>query len=131
VSPRDGEGHGSHTASTAAGNPGVDVAVGGVNFGTVSGVAPAAKIAVYKALWEGKDGQNSGGFTSDILAAIDQAVADGVDVINYSVGSIFESAHTDPGPACLPVRGIGGHLRVRGRRQLRTGRRDLDNTSPG
>ncbi|WP_328518711.1 S8 family peptidase [Kribbella sp. NBC_00359] len=96
VSPRDGEGHGSHTASTAAGNPSVDVTVGGVNFGTVSGVAPAAKIAVYKALWEGKDGQNSGGFTSDILAAIDQAVADGVDVINYSVGSIFESAHTDP-----------------------------------
>ena len=85
-----------HTASTAAGNPGVDVAVGGIDFGTVSGVAPAAKIAVYKALWDGKDGQNSGGFTSDILAAIDQAVADGVDVINYSVGSIFESAHTDP-----------------------------------
>ncbi|MEV5964024.1 S8 family serine peptidase [Kribbella sp. NPDC051952] len=96
VSPRDGEGHGSHTASTAAGNAGVDVAVGGINFGAVSGVAPGAKIAVYKALWEGKDGVNSGGFTSDILAAIDQAVADGVDVINYSVGSIFESAHTDP-----------------------------------
>jgi subtilisin family serine protease len=96
VSPRDGEGHGTHTATTAAGRAGVDVAVGGVNFGTVTGVAPAAKIAVYKALWSGKDGQNSGGLTSDILSAIDQAVADGVDVINYSVGSIFESEHTDP-----------------------------------
>jgi len=96
VSPRDGEGHGSHTASTAAGGADVDVAEGGINFGTISGVAPAAKIAVYKALWTGKDGQNSGGLTSDILAAIEQAVADGVDVINYSVGSIFESAHTDP-----------------------------------
>ncbi|MGW1341245.1 S8 family serine peptidase [Kribbella sp. NPDC002412] len=96
ASPRDGNGHGTHTASTAAGKPGIDVAESGINFGTISGVAPAAKIAVYKALWEGKDGKNSGGLTSDILAAIDQAVADGVDVINYSVGSIFESAHTDP-----------------------------------
>ncbi|ONI72534.1 hypothetical protein BWI15_18475 [Kribbella sp. ALI-6-A] len=96
VSPRDGNGHGTHTATTAAGRYGVDVAEGGINFGTASGVAPAAKIAVYKALWEGKDGVNSGGATSDILAAIEQAVADGVDVINYSVGSIFESSHTDP-----------------------------------
>lgn len=96
ASPRDGEGHGTHTATTAAGRAGVDVSESGINFGTISGVAPAAKIAVYKALWEGKDGVGSGGYTSDILAAIDQAVADGVDVINYSVGSIFESAHTDP-----------------------------------
>ncbi|WP_328327565.1 S8 family serine peptidase [Kribbella sp. NBC_00382] len=96
ASPRDGEGHGTHTATTAAGRAGVDVSESGINFGTISGVAPAAKIAVYKALWTGKDGVGSGGYTSDILAAIDQAVADGVDVINYSVGSIFESAHTDP-----------------------------------
>ncbi|GAA3566976.1 S8 family peptidase [Kribbella ginsengisoli] len=96
ASPRDGEGHGTHTATTAAGRAGVDVSESGINFGTISGVAPAAKIAVYKALWTGKNGVGSGGYTSDILAAIDQAVADGVDVINYSVGSIFESAHTDP-----------------------------------
>ena len=96
ASPRDGEGHGTHTATTAAGRAGVDVAESGINFGTISGVAPAAKIAVYKALWAGKDGVGSGGYTSDILAAIDQAVADGVDVINYSVGSIFESSHADP-----------------------------------
>ncbi|MEV6416426.1 S8 family serine peptidase [Kribbella sp. NPDC051718] len=96
ASPRDGEGHGTHTATTAAGRAGVDVSESGINFGTISGVAPAAKVAVYKALWTGKDGVGSGGYTSDILAAIDQAVADGVDVINYSVGSIFESAHTDP-----------------------------------
>ena len=96
ASPRDGGGHGTHTATTAAGRPGVDVSESGINFGTISGVAPAAKIAVYKALWTGKDGVGSGGYTSDILAAIDQAVADGVDVINYSVGSIFESSHVDP-----------------------------------
>jgi subtilisin family serine protease len=95
-SPRDGEGHGTHTATTAAGRADVDVVLGGRDLGTVTGVAPAAKIAVYKALWSGKTTQDSGGFTSDIVAAIDQAVADGVDVINYSVGSTFESPATDP-----------------------------------
>ena len=92
-SPRDGEGHGSHTASTAAGN--ADVYVGSTS-GRISGVAPGASIAVYKALWEAADPTQSGGFTSDLVAAIDQAVADGVDVINYSVGSSSESPATDP-----------------------------------
>ncbi|MEU3985573.1 S8 family serine peptidase [Streptomyces sp. NPDC026672] len=96
VSPRDGEGHGTHTATTAAGNAGVRATIGDRDFGTVSGVAPGATVAVYKALWESKDGNQSGGFTSDIVAAIEQAVADGVDVINYSVGSLFESNLTDP-----------------------------------
>ncbi|MCB0106502.1 MAG: S8 family serine peptidase, partial [Caldilineaceae bacterium] len=48
--------------------------------GTVSGIAPRARIIAYKGLG------NQGGFGSDLAAAIDQAVADGVDVINYSVG---------------------------------------------
>ncbi|MDN3357905.1 S8 family peptidase [Actinomadura sp. DC4] len=93
-SARDGEGHGTHTASTAAGDAGVEASIHGRDFGDISGVAPAASIAVYKALWTGKT--TSGGTTSDIVAAIDQAVSDGVDVINYSVGSIFESDVNDP-----------------------------------
>ena len=48
LSPRDDDGHGSHTASTAAGNAGVTATANGRNFGKISGVAPAAKIAVYK-----------------------------------------------------------------------------------
>jgi len=79
-SARDDNGHGTHTASTAAGNAGVEAEMFGRSFGTVSGVAPRAHIIAYKGLGD------LGGFTSDLVAAINQAVADGVDVINYSVG---------------------------------------------
>lgn len=79
-SARDDDGHGTHTASTAAGNADVDAGILGVYRGTVSGVAPRARIIAYKGLG------NLGGFGSDLARAIDQAVADGVDVINYSVG---------------------------------------------
>ncbi|MFC5729238.1 MULTISPECIES: S8 family serine peptidase [Nocardioides] len=84
ISPRDGNGHGTHTASTAAGNNVADVSTEGVDFGTVSGMAPGAKIASYKALWATADGRASG-TTRDLVAAIEQAVTDGVDVINYSI----------------------------------------------
>lgn len=79
-SARDDSGHGTHTASTAAGNSGVSAALYGMPAGTISGIAPRAHIIAYKGLG------NLGGFTSDLAAAINQAVADGVDVINYSIG---------------------------------------------
>jgi len=83
-SPRDANSHGSHTASTAAGNNGVPATINGLNVGTASGMAPAARIAVYKALWNQADGTGSGA-TMDLQAAVNDAVADGVDVINYSI----------------------------------------------
>jgi hypothetical protein len=92
ISPRDGGGHGSHTASTAAGNTGVSAVVDGRDFGTISGVAPAAKVAVYKVLWEGDTDAHSGGYNSDILKGIDAAIADGVDVINYSISGSDDPA---------------------------------------
>ncbi|TDG11416.1 S8 family peptidase [Seongchinamella unica] len=79
-SARDDDGHGTHTASTAAGNAGVEASMFGIPRGTVSGIAPRAHIIAYKGLG------TLGGFTSDLARAIDQAVADGVDVINYSIG---------------------------------------------
>lgn len=82
LSARDKDGHGSHTASTAAGNYGVQAMLLGVDRGMVSGMAPRARIAMYKACWN-----DAGCYVSDLTAAIDQAVADGVDVINYSIGS--------------------------------------------
>ncbi len=83
-SARDFGGHGTHTSSTAGGNANVPTTGAAIVFGSISGIAPRARIATYKALWEATPGQGSG-FTVDLVAAIDQAVADGVDVINYSV----------------------------------------------
>ena len=81
LSTRDADGHGSHTASTAAGNSGVPVNISGIS-GTASGMAPRARIAAYKVCW----GVGEGGcFGSDSVAAIDQAVIDGVDVLNFSI----------------------------------------------
>lgn len=82
ISARGAAGHGSHTAATAAGNYGVDAIVDGVNLGKLSGMAPRARIAVYKVCWGAGEG---GCATSDSVAAIDQAVADGVDVLNFSI----------------------------------------------
>ena len=81
LSARDRDGHGTHTAATAAGNEGVSASILGSDLGTVSGIAPRARIAAYKVCWN-----NAGCFFSDIVASIDDAVADGVDVINYSIG---------------------------------------------
>ncbi|HEU4840372.1 MAG TPA: S8 family serine peptidase, partial [Ilumatobacteraceae bacterium] len=80
-SARDYDGHGTHTATTAAGNAGVPATVFNVDRGPVSGIAPRARLIVYAACGAG------GCATSDLVASIDQAVADGVDVINYSIGS--------------------------------------------
>lgn len=85
-SPRDFFGHGSHTASTAAGNNGVAATINGTAAGRVSGMAPAARLAIYKVLYANAAGTQSVGSTVDIVAAINQAVEDGVDVINYSIG---------------------------------------------
>ncbi|MCD7471204.1 hypothetical protein HAX54_011520 [Datura stramonium] len=80
ASPFDGDGHGTHTASIAAGNHGIPVIVAGHNFGNASGMAPHSHIAVYKALYK-----SFGGFAADVVAAIDQAAHDGVDIINLSI----------------------------------------------
>ena len=85
LSPRDGVGHGSMVASVAAGDHAVDVTIDGQDLGPVSGVAPAAQLAVYKACWTAPDPRGDGCTTADTVAAIDAAVADGVDVLNYSV----------------------------------------------
>ncbi|MDH1313351.1 S8 family serine peptidase [Shewanella xiamenensis] len=93
-------GHGSHVASTAAGNilldvPYVDGEVGklegdgittGLKFAQISGVAPHANIIAYQICRPGDAGDKySGCPTVPILKAIDDAIKDGVDVINFSI----------------------------------------------
>ena len=80
-SARDYDGHGTHTSSTAAGNAGVEASIFGRDFGEISGIAPDAWVVMYSACGD------QGCFGGDLANAIDQAAADGVDVINYSIGS--------------------------------------------
>ncbi|OAY61153.1 hypothetical protein MANES_01G167601v8 [Manihot esculenta] len=81
-SARDENGHGSHTASTAAGNIVKNVSFYGLAEGTARGGVPSARIAVYKVC------EPDGGCdTTNILAAFDDAIADGVDIITISLGS--------------------------------------------
>jgi subtilisin family serine protease len=82
-SARDADGHGTHTASTSGGNENVLASAEGIDLGTISGMAPRARIAAYKVCWG--IAPEGGCFGSDSVAAIDQAVADGVDVINFSI----------------------------------------------
>ncbi len=93
-SARDADGHGTHTTSTAAGNANVQASILGSSLGAVSGMAPAARVAAYKACWNGEAG---GCANTDTVAAIDDAVADGVDVINFSIGpSGMSTNYLDP-----------------------------------
>ncbi|CAI0443440.1 unnamed protein product, partial [Linum tenue] len=80
ISPRDTEGHGTHTASTAAGNIVTHASLLGLAAGTARGGVPSARIAVYKICW------TLGCSDVDILAAFDDAISDGVDIISLSVG---------------------------------------------
>ncbi len=85
-SPRDADGHGTHTATIAAGNR-VSASIFGTTIGDIEGMAPGARIAVYKACWLRPGESRASCNTSDLANAIDMAIADGVDIINYSVGS--------------------------------------------
>lgn len=83
----DSDGHGSHVASTAAGNvvfdavlPDADGKPGAFSFDEVSGVAPHANLISYKVCARGCSIQA-------IVSAVEQGIADGVDVLNHSISS--------------------------------------------
>ncbi|WP_448211168.1 S8 family serine peptidase [Colwellia sp. MEBiC06753] len=105
-SPRDVDGHGSHVAGTAAGNVVEDAMINGQLAGDVRGMAPRARIAAYKACWDFSD-RDPGCFGTDTMAAIEQAVVDGVDVINYSIGGSLTSLLTGPSFAFLNATDAG------------------------
>ncbi len=85
-SARDNDGHGTHTASTAAGNREVDAVMGGHSLATVSGIAPRAHVIAYKVCGTEADSGTAVCYQGDAVDAVQQAVLDGVDVINFSIG---------------------------------------------
>src|SRR5262245_16073486 len=76
---RDDNGHGTHTSTTATGNRGVAASIFGIPRGTISGMAPRAHVIAYKVCGD------KGCFQSDSVAAVQKAIKDGVNVINFSI----------------------------------------------
>ena len=87
LSARDVFGHGTYVASLAAGSYVKNASLNGLAAGCARGGAPLARLAIYKACW----GQT--GFANDasVLAAIDDAIHDGVDVLSLSLAMIEDS----------------------------------------
>ncbi|XP_047337955.1 subtilisin-like protease [Impatiens glandulifera] len=87
--PIDVIGHGTHTASTAAGNIVFGANVFGQASGTAAGIAPLSHLAIYRVCLFG------GCSDSDILAGMDAAIEDGVDVMSISIGGESEPFYKD------------------------------------
>ncbi|CAN4127480.1 unnamed protein product [Withania somnifera] len=84
----DANGHGTHTSSTAAGNFVDDANLFGNANGTAAGMAPLAHIAMYKVCSDACS-------DVDILAALDAAIEDGVDVLSLSLGGYSDPFYYD------------------------------------
>src|SRR5207302_2024135 len=79
--------HGTHTAGIAAGifNPSLNAVVHGVMIDGMSGIAPGAWLGNYNVF----PGSVTNARSEDILNAVDAAIADGMDVLNLSLGGTY------------------------------------------
>jgi hypothetical protein len=80
MSPRDWDGEGMHTASTAAGNVVRNASLYGLAEGNARGGVAGSRLAVYKICWGGYC------WEADILAAFEDAIDDGMDIVSLSLG---------------------------------------------
>jgi hypothetical protein len=128
-----GGGHGTHTAGTLACNYGtIAPAIPGYFTTTISGVAPKAYLMVYRVFYDGVVSQHGGAMTPEFIAAINDAVRDGADVVNNSWGAtakstagdltteaysaavdagvvvVFIAGNDGPGPGTIEALGLGG-----------------------
>lgn len=86
IGPRDDIGHGTHTLSTSGGAMIPNVSFFGFANGTLRGGSPHARVAMYRVCW-----QDGGCYDTDVLAAFDDAINDGVNLLSISLGA-------DPAP---------------------------------
>ncbi|XP_050246017.1 subtilisin-like protease SBT5.4 [Quercus robur] len=89
-SARDLEGHGTHTLSTAGGNFVPNTGILNIANGTASGGSPRARVAAYKVCWPQTETAGSC-YDADIMAAVDAAISDGVDVLSISLGATVQN----------------------------------------
>lgn len=121
--PANGEdynGHGSHTAGTTAGNvlkntnvPNVDGEDTGVVFESMSGVAPHANIVSYQVCLPGENDEIgfAGCLPSLTVLAVEHAIENGVDALNYSIGGGSSNPWNDADAlAFLSARKAGIHV---------------------
>ncbi|XP_044490015.1 subtilisin-like protease SBT5.4 [Mangifera indica] len=87
ITARDYNGHGTHTLSTAGGNFVPNVSFFGQGHGVAKGGAPRARIASYKVCWDAI-GDVGECFDADIMAGIEAAISDGVDILSISLGGL-------------------------------------------
>ncbi|KAL2062380.1 hypothetical protein VTL71DRAFT_6646 [Oculimacula yallundae] len=101
-SARDSDGHGTHTSTTAGGSMAANVSLFGQAAGTARGMAKDARLAMYKVCW------NDNCFESDMMAAMERAIADGVNVISASIGGdpSFRDDGMVPGAFAAMEKGI-------------------------
>ena len=111
-------------ATTAAGSPVAHAPIFGVDRGPISGVAPGASVIAYRVCGR------SGCYASDSVAAVEQAILDGVDVINFSIGGGANPLHRSR-RAGLPRRLQRRHHRLRVGRQQRPGRSTAEHPGRG
>jgi subtilisin family serine protease len=94
--------HGSHTAGIAAGVTGKTAVVEGVSISDISGIAPGAWLGNYNVF----PGNVTNARSEDILNAVEAAIADGMDVLNLSLGG--SPGKSAPGTAArIDVLSIG------------------------